>query len=118
MIEEEYLARKYCDPTSYWHCLQELGEPALSFIVLNELEGAQFAVQNYPERWLDAVELCTKRKPSRAAKQLHRRVEAARAEFMAKQDRIYRNRKVYHTAGRIDIYRRDNKAVDAFNAHK
>jgi hypothetical protein len=118
MIEEEYLVRKYCEPKAYWHCLQELGEPSMSFLVLNELESAGFAVQNYPEYWLDAVRICTKRVPSPAAKQLHRRVEAARAEFRAKQDRIYGNRKVSETEGLEDIYRREDKAWDAFNAHK
>jgi hypothetical protein len=118
MIEEEYLARKYCEPKAYWHCLQELGEPPMSFRVLNELEGAPFAVKNYPERWLDAVRICTKREPSRAAKQLHRNVEAARAEFKAKQDRIYGNRKFSETEGLEDIYRREDRAWDAFNAQK
>ena len=118
MIEEEYLARKYCEPKAYWHCLQELGEPSTSFLVLNELESAGFAVQNYPEYWLDAVRICTKRAPSPAAKQLHRTVEAARAEFKAKQDRIYGNRKVSETGGLEDIYRREDKAWDAFNAQK
>jgi hypothetical protein len=93
MIEEEYLARKYCEPKAYWHCLQELGEPSMSFLVLNELGGAGFAVRNYPEYWLDAVRICMKREPSPGAKQLHRGVEGARAPFKAKQDRIYRNRR-------------------------
>jgi hypothetical protein len=118
MIEEEYLARKYCEPKAYWHCLQELGEPSTSLRVLNELEGAGFPVQNYPEYWLDAVTICTKREPSPAAKQLHRRVEVARAELMAKQDRIYKNRHVLDKRGLDGIYRREDKAWDVFNAEK
>ena len=27
MSGEEYLAREYCEPTAYWHCLHEL-EPS------------------------------------------------------------------------------------------
>jgi hypothetical protein len=118
VIEEDYLARKYCEPKPYWHCLQELDEPAMSFLVLNELEGAPFAVQNYPERWLDAVRICTTREPGPAPRQLHRRVEAARAELKARQDRIYGNRKVSETEGLEDIYRREDKAWDVFNAQK
>jgi hypothetical protein len=118
MIEENYLARKYCEPNAYWHCLQELGEPSMSFLVLNELEGAGSQVQNDPEYWLDAVKVCTKREPSAAAKQLHRTVEAARAELRAKQDRIYGNRKVSETEGLKDIYRREDKAWDVFSAQK
>jgi hypothetical protein len=118
MIEEEYLARKYCEPKAYWHCLQELGEASTSLRVLNELEGAGFPVQNHPKRWLDAVRICTKREPSPAAKQLHRRVEAARAEFKAKQDRIYGNRNVSETESLEDIYRKENKACDAFDTQK
>jgi hypothetical protein len=118
MIEQEYLARKYCEPKAYWHCLQELGEPSMSLLVLTELEGARLAVQNDPEYWLDAVRICTKREPSPAAKELHRRIEGGRAEFKAKQDRIYRNRKVSETEGLEDIYRREDKARDAFNAYK
>jgi hypothetical protein len=118
MIEEEYLARKYCEPKAYWHCLEELGELSTSLLLLNELEGARFAVQNYPERWLDAVKICTKRAPSPAAKQLHRKVEAARAEFKAKRDRIYGKRKVSETEGLEDIYRREDKAWNSFNVCK
>jgi hypothetical protein len=118
MIDEEYLARKYCEPKAYWYCLQELGAPSMSFLVLNELEGAGFAVQNYPEYWLEAVKICTNREPSPAAKQLHREVEAARAEFRAKQDRIYGKRKVSETEGLEDIYRSEDKAWDALNAQK
>lgn len=118
MIEEEYLARKYCEPNAYWQCLQELGEPSMSFLVLNELEGAEFKVQNDPKYWLDAVRICTKRAPSPAAKQLHRMVEAARAEFRAKQDRIYGNRRVSETESLQEIYRREDKAWDVFNAQK
>ena len=108
MIEEEYLARKYCEPKAYWHCLQELGEPSTSFLVLNELEAAGFAVQNYPEYWLDAVTICTKQEPSPAAKQLHRSVEAARAEFRAKQEKAW-------GAGGVDRAIFDTKELSAWN---
>ncbi len=118
MIEEEYLARKYCAPNAYWHCLQELGGPSTSLRVLNELDGAGFAVQNYPKYWPDAVRICIKREPSPAARQLHRGVESARAEFKTKQDRIYGNRKVSETEGLQNIYRREDTAWDAFNARK
>jgi hypothetical protein len=118
MIEEEYLVRQYCEPRSYWHCLQELGEPPMSFLVLNELGGARSEVQNYPEHWLDAVRVCTKRAPSPAAKQLHRRVETARAEFRTKQDKIYGNRKVSAAEGLDAIYRREDNAWEVFNAQK
>src|SRR4029453_203923 len=108
MIEEQYLARKYCEPKAYWHCMQELGEPSTSFLVLNELEGAGSAVQNDPEYWLDAVGICTKQEPSPAAKQLHRRVEAARAEFKRKQDKAW-------GAGGVDRATFDTKELSAWN---
>jgi hypothetical protein len=108
MSGEEYLARKYCEPTPYWHCLRELsGGNHYSFHELN-----------YPEYWLDALGKYTQQKPSAAAKQLHRRVEAGRDEFRAKQDRIYGNRNVLQRDGLEDIYRREDKTGDAFNAHK
>src|SRR5215831_10036382 len=108
MIEEEYLARRYCERKPYWHCLRELAGG--DYYGFNEL--------NYPEYWLDAVTKYTGGKPSTAAKQLHHRVEAARAEFKAKKDRIYGNRKVSETEGREDINRREDKAWDTFNEYK
>jgi hypothetical protein len=71
MSGEEYLARKYCEPKAYWRCVHEL--VGGNYYSVDEL--------NYPEYWLDAVAKYTQQKPSAAAKQLHRRVEAARAEF-------------------------------------
>jgi hypothetical protein len=108
MSGEEYLARQYCEPKPYWRCVHELAGG--NYYSVNEL--------NYPEYWLDTVAKYTRQKPSAAAKQLHRRVEAARAEFRAKQDRIYGNRKVSQTEGLEDIYRREDNAWDAFNAQK
>jgi hypothetical protein len=77
MSGEEYLARKYCEPKPYWHCLRELAGSYYSFKELN-----------YPEYWLDAVAKYIGAKPSAAARQLHRTVEAGRVEVKAKQDRI------------------------------
>jgi hypothetical protein len=108
MSGEEYLARRYCEPTSYWHCLHGLSGG--NYYTYNEI--------NFPEYWLDAVAKYIGHKPSPAAKQLHRRVEAARAEFKAKQERIYGNRKVSQTESLEDIYRKEAKAWDAFNAQK
>jgi hypothetical protein len=108
MSGEEYLARQYCEPKPYWRCVHELAGG--NYYSVNEL--------NYPEYWLDAVAKYIDRKPSAAAKQLHRTVEAARAEFKVKQDRIYGNRNVLQRDGLEDIYRREDKAWDAFNAHK
>jgi hypothetical protein len=108
MSGKEYLARKYCEPKAYWHCLHEL--TGGSYYTFNEL--------NYPEYWLDAVAKYTQGKPSAAVRQLHRRVEAARAEFKAKQGRIYGNRKVSETEGLEEIYRREDRGWDAFNAQK
>jgi hypothetical protein len=108
MSGEEYLARKYCDPEAYWHCVHGLSGG--NYYTYNEI--------NFPQYWLAAVAKYIGGKPSAAAKQLHSRVEAARAEFKAKQDRIYGNRKVSETEGLEDIYRREDKAWDAFNAQK
>jgi hypothetical protein len=108
MSGEEYLALKYCVPEAYWHCLNELSGG--NYYTYNEI--------NCPEYWLDAVAKHIQGKPSAAAKQLHRRVEAARADFKAKRDRICGNRKVSETEGLENIYRREDKAWDAFNAHK
>jgi hypothetical protein len=73
---------------------------------------------NHPEYWLGAVAKYIQGPPSDAVKELHRQVETARADFKARQDRIYGNRKVSETEGLEDIYRKDDKAWDVFNAHK
>src|SRR5262249_38612869 len=125
MIEEDYLAIKYCEPKAYWHCLLELGEPkGISYPlsdkvppVLHELRDSPFKVQNCPERWLDAVRICTGREPSAAARQLHRSVEAARAEFKAKQDRIW-GQGLPHPNTRREKDRRERAAWDTFSAQK
>jgi hypothetical protein len=108
MSGEEYLARKYCEPRAYWHCLH--GFSGGNYYTYIEI--------NFPEYWLAAVGKYIGHKPSAAAKQLHRRVEAARAGFRTKQERIHGNRKVSETEGLEDIYRREDKAWDAFNAQK
>jgi hypothetical protein len=108
MSGEEYLARKYCEPRPYSHCLNELSGG--NYYAYNEI--------NFPEYWLAALGKYIGHKPSAAAKQLHLGVEAAKAEFRAKQDRIYGNRKVSGTEGLEDIYRSEDKAWDALNAQK
>jgi hypothetical protein len=104
MSDEEYLARKYCEPKPYWHCLQELcGGDYYSF---NEL--------NYPKYWLGAVGKYIQGNPSPAVTQLYRRVEAARAEFGAKQEKAW-------GAGGVDraIYEaKERSAWNRFNAQK
>ena len=85
MSGEEHLARKYCAPKAYWHCLHELsGEKDYTFDELN-----------YPQYWLKAVAKYTQQEPSAAARQLHRRVETARAEFRVKREKIYGERTLY-----------------------
>ena len=88
MSGEEYLARKYCAPTAYWHCLHEL-EPSGKdrYYTFDEL--------NYPQYWLKAVGKYIQQEPSAAARQLHRRVEEARLDFRAKQEKIYGERTLY-----------------------
>jgi hypothetical protein len=56
MSDEEYLARKYCEPKAYWHCLHEL-EPsgAGRYYTFDEL--------NYPQHWLKAVAKYTQQEP-------------------------------------------------------
>ena len=108
MSGEEYLTRKYCEPQPYWHCLHELAGG--NYYTYNEI--------NFPEYWLDAVAKYIQAQPSAAAKQLHRRVEESKAEFKARRDRIYGNRKVSETDGLEDIYRREDKVWNVFNAQK
>jgi hypothetical protein len=112
MSGEEYLARKYCEPKAYWHCLHEL-EPSggRRYYTFDEL--------NYPQSWLKAVAKYTQQEPSAAARQLHRRVEAARAEFRAKQEKIYGERTLYAISRRReDIYANEDTAWNTFNAQK
>jgi hypothetical protein len=109
---EEYLARKYCEPKAYWHCLHEL-EPsgADRYYSFDEL--------NYPQYWLKAVAKYTQQEPSAAARQLHRCVEAARAEFRAKREKIFGERTLYAIArNREAIYAKEDAAWNTFNAQK
>jgi len=48
MSGEDYLARKYCEPKAYWHCLHKL-EPSGTgrYYTFDELK--------YPQYWLKAV---------------------------------------------------------------
>jgi hypothetical protein len=112
MSDEEYLAMKYCEPKAYWRCLHEL-EPsgASRHYTFDEL--------NYPQYWLKAVAKYIQQEPSAAAKQLHRRVEEARAEFRAKQEKIYGERTLYAISRvREDIYAKEDAAWNTFNAQK
>src|SRR5437870_1533504 len=67
MSGEEYLTQQYCEAKPYWRSVHELSGG--NYYSFNDL--------NYPEYWLDALGKYTQQKPSAAAKQLHRRVEAA-----------------------------------------
>ena len=98
MSGEEYLSRKYCQPKPYWRCLQELSGG--NYYAYNEI--------NFPEYWLDAVAKYIQQKPSAGAKQLHRRVEAARAEFRTKQGKAW-------GAGGVDRAKFDKKELSAWN---
>jgi hypothetical protein len=112
MSAEEHLARKYCEPKAYWHCLHEL-EPSGTrrYYTFEEL--------NYPQYWLKAVAKYTQQEPSAAARQLHRRVEAARAEFRAKQEKIYGERTLYAISrSREAIYAKGDAAWNTFSAQK
>jgi hypothetical protein len=104
MSGEEWLARLYCEPKAFWHCTRQLDPPG--YYTFNEI--------NYPQYWLRVVEAYTEQKPSPAIRQLHRRVEAARAEFRAKQDKAW-------GAGRVDRDRYERveaSAWDTFNRQK
>ena len=107
MSGEEYLARKYCEPKTYWHCTHGLGGGSYY----------TFAEINYPQNWLKVVAKYTQQEPSAAAKQLHRRVEAARAAFRARQEQIYGHRTLYaiwrHREG---IEKQELSAWNTFNA--
>jgi hypothetical protein len=109
---EEYLARKYCEPKAYWHCLHEL-EPsgACRCYTFDEL--------NNPRYWLKAVAKYMQQEPSAAARQLHRKVETARAEFRGKQEKIYGERTLYAISrNREAIYAKEDAAWDTFSAQK
>jgi hypothetical protein len=109
MSGEEYLARKYCEPKAYWHCTRELD--GSSYYTFDEI--------NCPQYWLKAVAKYTQQKPSAAARQLHRRVEEARAEFRAKQEKIYGERTLYAISRiREAIYAKEDAAWNTFNAQK
>jgi hypothetical protein len=104
MNSKEYLTRKYCEPKPYWRCVHELSGG--NYYSFNEL--------NYAEYWLDALAKYTEEKRSAAAKQLHRRVEVARDEFKAKQDRAW-------GAGGVDraIYEeKERPAWNTFNSRQ
>jgi len=112
LSDEEYLARKYCAPKPYWHCLHEL-EPSggRRYYTFDDL--------NDPRHWLKAVAKYTQQEPSAAARQLHRRVEEARAEFRAKQERIYGERTLYAISrSREAIYDKEDAAWNTFSAQK
>jgi len=112
MSDEEYLARKYCEAKAYWHCLHEL-EPSGRgrYYTFDEL--------NFPQYWLKAVAKYTQQEPSAAARQLHRRVEAARVEFRAKQEKIYGERTLYAISrSREAIYDKEDAAWNTFSAQK
>jgi hypothetical protein len=109
---EEYLARKYCEPKAYWHCLHGL-EPsgAGRYYSFDEL--------NYPRYWLKAVAKYTQREPSAAARQLHRCVESARAQFRAKREKIYGEKTLYVISrNRGALYAKEDAAWNTFNAQK
>jgi hypothetical protein len=112
MSGEEYLARKYCEPKPYWHCLHEL-EPSggRRYYTFDEL--------NDPRYWPNAVAKYTRQEPSAAARQLHRQVEKARAEFKAKQKTIYGERTLYAISrNREAIHAKEDTAWNTFNAQK
>jgi hypothetical protein len=112
MSGEEYLARKYCGPKAYWHCLHEL-EP------LGTRRYYTFDELNYPQYWLKAVAKYIQQEPSAAARQLHRGVETARAEFRTKQEKIYSERTLYAISrSREAIYAKEDAAWNTFSAQK
>jgi hypothetical protein len=112
MSGEEWLVRLYCEPKAYWHCLHQLEPSGLRrYYDFDEL--------NYPQYWLKAVAKYTQQEPSAAARQLHRRVEAARAEFRAKREKIYGERTLYAIfRSREAIYAKEDAAWNTFNAQK
>jgi len=112
MSGEEWLARLYCEPKAYWHCLHELELSGTGrHYTLDEL--------NCPQHWPKALAKYTQQAPSTAARQLHRCVEAARAQFRAKQAIIYGERTLYGISqSRKAIYAKEDAAWNTFNAQK
>jgi hypothetical protein len=109
MSGEEYLARKYCEPKAYWHCTHELGGSSYY----------TFAEINCPQNRLKVVAEYTQQESSAAAKQLHRRVEAARAAFRATQEQIYGHRTLYAISRHREcIEKQELSAWNTFNAQK
>jgi hypothetical protein len=107
MSGEEWLASLYCGPGAYWRCTQQC--EGTRYYTFDEL--------TYPENWLSLVEKYIGEKPSAAVRQLHRRVEAARAEFHQKQQKSWGNRDV--GARPPDTYERQESAAWAiFNNQK
>jgi hypothetical protein len=106
---EEWLARLYCEPKAFWHCTRQL-DGSRYYI---------FAEINLPQNWLKAVASYTEQEPSAAARQLYRRVEAARAEFRARQEKIYGERTLYAISrNRKAIHAKEDAAWNTFNAQK
>jgi hypothetical protein len=101
---EEWLAHLYCEPKAFWHCTRQL-DGSRYYI---------FAEINHQQNWLKVVAKYTEQEPSPAVKQLHRRVETARAEFKAKQEKAW-------GTGRVDrdrYERLEDAAWNTFNAQK
>ena len=109
MSGEEWLARLYCEPKAFWHCTWQM-------------DGSRyyaFTETNYPQNWLKVVAKYTEQEPSAAARQLHRCVEAARAEFRAKREKIYGERTLYAISrSRQAVYAKEDAAWNTFNAQK
>jgi PAS domain-containing protein len=87
---EQEIAKLYCEPNAYYHCVLFLQEGPEGLFTFDE--------RNKPEKWLDAVSkylaLTGQGEVGLAAKQLHRLIEAARKEFREAQDRAWGHRKV------------------------
>src|SRR5438874_13044565 len=112
MSGEKWLARLYCESKAFWRCLHQL-EPfgGRRYYTFDEL--------NYPQYWLKAVAKYTQQESSAAVRQLHRRVEAARAELRAKQEKIYGERTLYAISrSREAIYDKEDAAWNTFSAQK
>jgi hypothetical protein len=109
MTGEEWLARLYCEPKSFWRCTHQLD--GSSYYTFDEI--------NYPKNWLKVVAKYTQEEPSEACLQLHRNVEASRKEFREKQNKIYGERSLYSIArNRKSIYEREDSAWDTFGTQK
>jgi hypothetical protein len=123
---EIHLARLYCADTPFWHCSRDLagdypeGETFHVFAPSELMDGPRYTFDelNYPKNWLKVVRKYTQQEPSPAVRQLHRLVEESRREFKARQATAYGNRKVEKTEGMEEVYRKEDKAWDTFNAKK